>query len=136
MTEKQCLYCKKPIPKLGHNRGTKYCSAKCSSMNYKQSYMKSSGHNGLSSGTVGAMNELVVAADLMQKGYNVFRALSPSCPYDLIVGRGDCIKRVEVTTGQVNMKTNHISHARKDNTKSDIVAVVIGKTIIYKPEVE
>jgi len=41
----------------------------------------------LSSGTTGAISELVAAADLMRHGYHVFRALSPNCPSDLVIYR-------------------------------------------------
>lgn len=39
------------------------------------------------------------AIHLMDSGYNVFRALSPSCPFDLYAFKGDRSLRVEVTTG-------------------------------------
>lgn len=39
---------------------------------------------GVTSGTAGAIAELRVAVDLMQRRYHVFRALSPSCPADLV----------------------------------------------------
>lgn len=48
------------------------------------------------SGTAGAMCELLVACDLLKRGYHVFRAVSPSCPCDLLVMREGLSARVEV----------------------------------------
>lgn len=54
---------------------------------------------GISSSTVGAMSELLAAADLMRRGYAVFRALSPSCFCDLIAEKNGKTEMVEVRTG-------------------------------------
>lgn len=50
----------------------------------------------LSSGVVGAMAELLVSADLLARGYFVFRALSQACPCDLLILRDNLSARVEV----------------------------------------
>lgn len=47
-------------------------------------------------GSVGAMNEMLVAADLLRRGYEVFRAVSPCAPCDLLVLSGALLLRVEV----------------------------------------
>lgn len=52
----------------------------------------------LSSGAVGALRELLVASDLMYRGYEVFRALSPASPCDLLILYDGQTKRVEVRT--------------------------------------
>jgi len=46
--------------------------------------------------TIGAIGELMVASDLMKRGYHVFRAMSPSAPCDLLVMREGLSARVEV----------------------------------------
>lgn len=49
--------------------------------------------------TVGAMNELLVASDLLRRGYEVYRAMSPAASCDLLVLRdGVLAGRVEVRT--------------------------------------
>lgn len=50
----------------------------------------------VSPGTSGAICELLVAADLLRRGYHVFRAVSPSCPCDLLAMRDNLSARVEV----------------------------------------
>lgn len=52
--------------------------------------------NQLSTGTLGAIGELRVAADLMQQGYLVGRNLSPNGIADLIAWKPDELLLVEV----------------------------------------
>ena len=66
----------------------------------------------LSTGTKGALSELLVAADLMAKGYEVFRALSPSCSCDLIANNGKGLLRIECRTGSKNPNTGIYSFAK------------------------
>lgn len=48
----------------------------------------------------GAASELVAATHLMRQGYHVFRALSASCPVDMVAWRdGEAPLRVEVKSG-------------------------------------
>lgn len=79
-------------------------------------------------GTVGAINELYVANDLMARGMSVFRSLSPSCKCDLVVMLNDGeLKRVEVKTGyKQSTKTGKIGHSPCGNSKFDWLAIVLG----------
>ncbi|MBU2613931.1 hypothetical protein KJ925_05770 [Patescibacteria group bacterium] len=127
-----CLNCNKAISleKINY-RNIKYCSKECRKERARKQYVKVNKKN--SSGTVGAINELKVAIDLFSKGYSVFRALSPNSIYDLIILKSNELTRVEVTTGHkfVNGK---ISYPQKDNSKFDLLAVVIDDgEIIYNP---
>ena len=73
------------------------------------------------SGTKGAAAELRVAADLMMRGYHVFRALSPACPCDLIAYRdGEPPIRIEVKSGP---------NIAFGSDKNDVVAVAGGPEI-------
>jgi hypothetical protein len=54
--------------------------------------------NGLAASTVGAISELAVCADLLSKGYDVFRSVSPAAPCDLIAQKEGKLIRVEVKT--------------------------------------
>src|SRR5207244_171702 len=74
----------------------KYCSRLCQ-MNY---FDKISGRTctglGLPSSTVGAISELRVACDLLEKKYEVFRAISAACSCDLAVLKNGKLLRIEV----------------------------------------
>lgn len=51
---------------------------------------------------LGAQSELAAAAHLMGLDYKVFRAMSPSSPFDLVAYKdGQCL-RVEVKTAKIN----------------------------------
>lgn len=64
---------------------------------------------GIPTGTVGAISEMMVAADLMRKGYSVFRALSQSCFCDLVAFKNGKTLNVEVKTGYKHTVTGRIN---------------------------
>lgn len=89
----------------------------------------------LSTGTVGALHELKVAADLIERGFHVFRALSPSCECDLAFIENRRLFRVEVTTGYRNVQSGKLIFPPHSPDRYDVLAIVIeGKQIIYQPE--
>lgn len=71
---------------------------------------------------MGARTELLVSADLMYRGYDVFRALSPSCNCDLVIFKNGEIVRVEVRTGYKNLRGD-ISYNKPPPDRSDVIAV-------------
>ncbi len=132
-----CEFCKIPLSKIKQKRGSKYCSRSCK----VRAYNKGLGIRGLhlATGTTGTIGELVVAADLLRKGFEVFRAVSPSCSCDLAILKNGQLLRVEVRTGYRNQKTNHVRCALspKNRDRFDIFAIVIaGTEILYRPELE
>lgn len=75
--------------------------------------------------TVGAIGELAVAADLLRRGFEVYRAVSPAASCDLLVQRDGSVYRVEVratrrdrTGGLQNRVTS------KDLGRYDVMALV------------
>lgn len=115
-----------------------YCSKACRSEFNKSFYVphKEIAPN-MSTGTTGAVSELIAASDLTLRGYDVFRAVSPAAPCDLIAIRGDRLVRVEVRTGYRN-RDGSINHrpTPKDSGRQDCFAVVdiISRAVIYMPE--
>lgn len=53
----------------------------------------------ISPGSKGDLSELLVCIDLMKKGYEVYRAVSPASYCDLLAIKGEEIKKIEVRTG-------------------------------------
>ena len=87
-------------------------------------------------GTKGAYNELIAATDLMKCGYHVFRSLSPSCPFDLVVFSGRKSLHVEVRTAQrytcLNGKRRiNFSRNGEHDGLAHIYAVVHDGTVYY-----
>ena len=50
--------------------------------------------------SIGAVGELAIATDLIKKGFNVFRSLSPASPVDLVVIREGYMCSLEVRTSK------------------------------------
>lgn len=93
--------------KCGKSFSNRYNHAKfCSALCRKEIHLERTGrkiiNNQLTSGTKGAMSELLAGADLMRLGFNVFRALSPSCYCDLIATKDNKTYHIEVRTGYLN----------------------------------
>lgn len=133
---KKCENCQEVISTdrpFYNNR--KFCSKRCSRIKY--GYLGN--RLNLETGTLGAMSELIAAADLIARGYEVYRALSPSSKSDLVVIKDGVIKRVEVRTGY-RYKTSHDLFFSKDRCHSDMFAVVVSPgvsaetEILYVPE--
>ena len=91
----------------------------------------------IASATTGAIAELYVAIDLMRKGYEVFRALSPASSCDLAILKERALVRVEVRTGYRN-KSGKVSCSwnESDGPRHDVLAIVLLKelAVIYRPE--
>lgn len=71
-------------------------------------------------GATGARSELLVCADLIRLGYEVFRAVSPQCSCDLMILRKGIPERVEVRTG----RRTRTGASCKSYCSADIMAVV------------
>lgn len=85
-------------------------------------------------GTTGAVSELRVAADLLERGYEVFRAVSPSCSCDLAVLKDGKLVRVEVRTGYESPTgRRHLGISLDERHRYDIAAGVFPSEIVYSP---
>lgn len=80
-------------------------------------------------GPIGAASELIVCADLLRRGWDVFRSVSPTCYCDIIATKGPNTLEIEVRTasGQTGW------HCSTDG-KYDTLAIVRGTDIKYVPE--
>lgn len=77
--------------------------------------------------TRGAANELVVAVDLMRRGYDVYRAVSPALACDLVVMRGALAMRVEVRSTSRDVRGTgrvKIPILPRDKGRFDVAALV------------
>ncbi len=110
-----------------------HCSKKC--RKDRQHKMWANGklapHLKLSAGTVGAISELRVGADLMTRGFEVFRSLSPNASCDLAILRGGRLLRIEVRTAYRLISGKAMCSSRKH--RADILAMCLADCIIYEP---
>jgi len=128
--KKICVQCGKKIEGLK----SKYCSHECYKAFQQAQYKLANPDTlkGRNTGTTGAMSELRVAIDLMSKGYDVFRALSPHCPCDLAVLIDSKLLRIEVRTAQVSTSGKKYK-SEKARDKFDHYAWVYPCEIMYEP---
>jgi len=96
---RMCLICQNPIPT--NTRRTYYCSDGCAQRARDERYNPAV-QMLVGTGTQGAIGELVVCVDLLRRGYDVYRAMSPSCPCDLVAIKDGVTYRVEVKTARYN----------------------------------
>lgn len=91
--------------------------------------------NGLKPGQVGAIAELAVSAAMLAKGLEVYRAVNPHAPFDLVYVDGGRLVRVEVkcavvtTSGRIRCPTLH-----RQAGAFDILAVLMPDgSVRFKP---
>lgn len=97
---------------------TKLCSSNCRTKYYNLRFNKEfSISKDISPGTAGAITELKISTWLMEKGYAVFRALSPSCFCDLIAIKNKDVMYIEARTGYVALNGN-LCFSKKISTKN------------------
>jgi hypothetical protein len=116
----------------------RYCGHTCSAKHWQNRNMLPSlgAENGISKQNVGALNELRVSIDLLQRGYHVFRALSPACPCDLIAFAPDGkALMIEVKTAYARGDKVYVPGAQKlANHRFDILALALPDRLIYQPD--
>jgi hypothetical protein len=85
---------------------------------------------------IGTVSELRVSVDLFLRGYYVFRAMSSTCPFDLIGLKNGELTTFEVRTARRKI-TNGIEKIWCDKKKNaEVLAIVVADKIIYEPLVE
>ena len=85
---KKCLNCGKEFENIGNKSWAIYCKKSCrleAENKKREKVNRLLGYPfNLTAGTKGAINELKVAVDLMSKGFEVFRVMSPNSAFDLV----------------------------------------------------
>lgn len=132
----RCPGCQKPVPRLkkfGPRPAVQFCSDACVK-NYKllMGRRKRPPHN---TAIVGAMSELTVALDLLERGFHVFRSVAPVSLCDFVIVKpGDTPQRVEVKTAYKSPTTGTLTHPKADPATYDILALVVQhREITYIP---
>lgn len=121
---KRCRVCGQPV--TSRQPAAKYCdNPVCRRRAYYTPINRK-----VPSGTVASVSELRVGADLLQKGYEVFRSLSPHSTCGLMIFKQGKSFRVEVRTGRENPQGEFI-FSRKRLDQVDVVAVALSQRIAY-----
>lgn len=125
----KCRFCKKKYKKRNANQ--QFCNTDCYQKFLSKKNKMRAGIKIDERGKIGAMSELLVCADLLNSGFEVFRSVSQSCSCDLICMNDDEIYRVEVKTSRITGSGN-LQHSQTDESKFNLLALVVGKNIFYK----
>ena len=127
----ECGHCKREFRKLQNTH--RFCSKECRNARYgaDQGFESLSKKWGITHSKLGAAAELRVCADLLQRGFEVFRAVSPDASADLVIFKqGGPILRVEVKTGYEGERREYQLSPRAN--RSDVLAVVTRQHIRYQ----
>lgn len=87
-------------------------------------------------GSIGACAEMVVCVDLLRRGYDVFRSVSPNSECDLIVSHKGKLCRVEVKSARyAGRRRMEYGRKRLNKTKFDVLALVFlrDNSVCYQP---
>lgn len=138
-----CKICEKPIPRhRDANDRRSYCSEVCSKRAHQTRQLERrrncnlQARLGLPGGSVGKINEMIVAVDLTKRGYDVYTPFSPTAPFDLLAVRSDGVTyKVEVKTETVLPSgTRLVAMKKGQKGKHDILAKVANLSeITYSP---
>ena len=131
-----CIVCGKDIPESRRIRHAKTCSAECYHNRQLEKYHKRNPRTFLCSATTGAVGEYRVVVDLLLKGFEVFKAVSPACSCDLAILKEGKLLRIEVKTGKYTSYEGDSVYFDKARVKADILAIVLHDKIIYQPSIE
>lgn len=129
-----CVECGKPL--YGGRKDRKFCDKTCAAFTAKRKWREANPKSPLAAFATGAVaeaNEMTVAIDLLQRGYEVFRSAFPAQSCDMLVRFADTTMRVEVTSGNYT-GSGTLVHPERDPSKYDVMAVVANGKITYKPE--
>jgi hypothetical protein len=86
---------------------------------------------------VGAASELMVCANLLSRGWYVFRSVSPTAPCDLVAMKYGSLIRVEVKTGQQTNYGKVVPRSKKGLAVTfDVLAVVYEGVVTYTPSLD
>ncbi len=127
-TRNECLHCHSVFPQ-SNRKSKRYCSKLCAS---RARYTKEDSIAPLA--FLGAINELVVCSNLLEKGYYVFRNVSAHGPCDMVILKDGKCHRVEVKTAK-RLVNGSLQYGPLPKTRGhDILAAVVGREIIYLDE--
>jgi hypothetical protein len=140
VVERRCGRCRRTFVPMAKSPDARFCGRACQNATVP-AQEKLTRIPGLTTGMVGAVQELLVSADLLARGIHVFRAVSPSCPCDLIAMHRARLLRIEVRTGyrgargQVVFSSSSRDLDAAGASKFDVIAVVLpDRSIVYRPD--
>ena len=129
-----CRECSQPVPSArGQKKQTRFCSDECRRKYWLK--QKASGFRQAGSRTVAEIQKMLVAADLMKRGFKVYLALSPEFS-DLAAQAGQRWLRVAVRTGYATGEGSAVPNHRPAQGTFELLAIVTSLGVYYQPPLE
>jgi hypothetical protein len=123
---RNCRSCGKSF--TGRDYRTVFCSRVC-----RLGRRKRVGASvGLSNGTIGTVSELIASVDLLEKGWTVFRSLSPNGFADIVACKGAITLRLEVRTG-AKLDSGRLTFPADRAPNTDGFVVIVEREVHYLP---
>ncbi len=88
----------------------------------------------LTTGSIGAIHELLVSVDLTRLGWHIFRAISPCCPCDLVAMKGEKLLRIQVTKAKRNHDGKLVFNPHQGEPHDVLALSTIQGEIVYVPD--
>lgn len=134
----RCSYCKKEFEsKIGNN---KFCSRSCRNNGATLNTVKYHRSDKLDNSSIGAASEMIVCANLLFKGFEVFKAISPSATWDLIAIKPEQPIAIKLQIKTVNryVSNDKVSTPGTNALNYDCLVVVIPEEnyIEYRPDLD
>lgn len=111
-------------PRSGVARLRKYCSKSCGAKHTSASEVW-----GIPKGSMGAYTESVVQADLLRRGWYVYRSVSPNAPVDLVAVSDEEMFMIECRTAHLTSK-GELSFIRKIHSHAPPGRVIFGLFVV------
>jgi predicted AAA+ superfamily ATPase len=104
--------------------------------NYRPRILTGGVFTAVNQSVVGTISELLVAADLLARGWHVYIPITRTRGHDLIADKGARLITIEVRSAYRSQSTGKLSYAtnqRKDPSMF-FALVVTGDPVVYEPE--
>lgn len=129
LKERKCEQCNELFITTRHDK--RFCSKECLKRSYGPGNILTVPRKNL-----GAYSELVVCADLLRLGYEVYRSISQHCTGDLMVEKDEIILKIEVRSAYHSKRDGEFYYS-EENIDADVVALNFcdvpydSKSVIY-----
>lgn len=133
---KVCEFCGRPIPeKRYRNRPrVRFCSDRCRVDAADRRRRSLGPWSHLPTPTRGAISELRTAADLLERGFSVFRSESPSCPCDLVLlDSGEAFTLYAIEVKSATLLPGGGLAKPTVSQPVDLLAIVLPDRVVYRP---
>lgn len=100
---KICLNCGAALLR---KKTTKYCTARCRVLYHNRVNIEKTPLVGIGTASVGAIAEYMVCIDLLKKGFDVFKSISPASNCDILALKEGRVLKLEVRTARYYKMSN------------------------------